>query len=425
MVAMTRREDVDQKKAVLAILIGNILEKYTTALYVFSTVFLAKYFFPEDQKVLGFLGTFAAGFLIRPIGGLLFGHIGDRIGRKMALVFAIFSVTFTSFVVAILPGYETLGGLASFILVICRILQGISASGEYSGAAVMITERFHDKNKGLLSGLLPATSIGGLFIGACVVWFCSWSIMPVWAWRVPFGVAGVVGVIGLYLRLNLRESPIFEEVCVREMRRQVPVRDLITNDLSAFVCMLIMAATATVAFYLPVVYVSDFMLPETLSKATKMGMNAIYMMTMILGLPVAGHLSDRFGRIPLMIISLLFFAFSVIPLFWVLINPTSLIYVGIAYFLMGLFSAGYVGPSVAFQSSLFPPTERYSGMALGASLGEAIFGGLAPLICMWLASTVNVYVGPALYLITCAVATVALIYSLSYAQRKQLREAFG
>ena len=187
-------------KTILTATIGNAIVYYDMTLYGFFAVFLSPLFFPSDNLItsqLSSLGVLASGFLARPFGGLIFGHIGDRFGRKKALIIAILLITIPTTVIGILPTYALIGIFAPIILVLCKLLQGICTGGEYSGAAIFLSEHHRGENEGLAGSILPVSSILGAILGTSLGGLFLLPEMPIWAWRIPFLLGGIFGIMPL------------------------------------------------------------------------------------------------------------------------------------------------------------------------------------------------------------------------------------
>jgi len=221
---------MNHKKAILAAMIGNALEYYDVMLYGFFAAALAPLFFPTTNhfvSITASLGTFAAGFLMRPLGGILFGHLGDRYGRRMALAFSILLVTVPTLTIGLLPTYEYIGIAAPIILVVCRLLQGLCVGGEYSGAAIFVIEHSKKKQEAFAGSVLCATGFLGGFLGTILGLICTLPYMPTWSWRIPFLIGSIIGLIGYYIRTQVDESPAYSQAMKRGEIIKSPLRDVI------------------------------------------------------------------------------------------------------------------------------------------------------------------------------------------------------
>jgi MHS family proline/betaine transporter-like MFS transporter len=409
-------------KTVLTATIGNAIVYYDMTLYGFFTAFLSPLFFPAENLLtsqLASLGVFAAGFVARPFGGLIFGHIGDRYGRKKALVIAILLVTIPTTIIGLLPTYASIGILAPIILVMCKLMQGICTGGEYSGAAIFLSEHHRGHNEGLAGSILPASSIVGAILGTSLGGFCLLPEMPTWAWRIPFLLGGLLGIIGYMLRSALMESPEFVVTQKGNHLVKLPILEVIKRDKQAFFCAFGISTYNIVLFYIPVVYIAQFMLPKEALASSGMFLNTGLMFLLIVLLPLMGFAADRLGKERIMKASVVTSFLLSLPLFFFLNHEPSLIHVFIVLIVFGFLMSASVAPSVSFLPTLFPIQERYSAMAMAIGLGEA-FGGTTPLICHGFVTAMGTPIAPAFYLMLCSfLGWIAIKYSSSLIRNQE------
>lgn len=410
-------------KTILTATIGNAIVYYDMTLYGFFAAFLSPLFFPVDNLLtsqLASLGVFAAGFMARPFGGLIFGHIGDRYGRKKALVIAILLVTIPTTIIGILPTYSSIGILAPITLVLCKLMQGICTGGEYSGAAIFLSEHHRGHGEALAGSILPASSIVGAILGTSLGGLCILSEMPTWAWRIPFLLGGVFGIIGYFLRSALIESPEFVATQTENHLVKLPIFQVIKQDKRAFFCAFGISTYNIVLFYIPVVYIAQFMLPKEALASSGMFLNTGLMILLIVLLPLMGFVSDRFGKERVMIFSAITSFVLSFPLFLFLNYENSLTNVFIVLIIFGFLMSASVAPSVSFLPALFPIQERYSAMAMSIGLGEAL-GGTTPLVCHGFVTAMGTPIAPAFYLMICSFfGWLAVKYSIN--QRSKIYE---
>lgn len=401
-------------RTILTATIGNAIVYYDLTLYGFFAAFLSPLFFPSDNlftSQLASLGVFAAGFMARPFGGLIFGHIGDRLGRKKALVASILLITIPTTIIGILPTYSSIGILAPITLVFCKLLQGICTGGEYSGAAIFLSEHHQGRGQALAGSILPASSIVGAIVGTSLGGLCTLSVMPDWAWRIPFLLGGVFGLIGYLLRSALIESPEFLATQKDNSLVKLPILEVIMQDKHAFFCAFGISTYNIVLFYIPVVYIAQFMLPKEAVASSGMFLNTGLMVLLIVLLPLMGFAADRFGKERVMKASIISSFLLSFPLFLFLNYDNSLTNVFIVLIIFGFLMSASVAPSVSFLPTLFPIQERYSAMAMAIGLGEA-FGGTTPLICHGFVTVMETPIAPAFYLMICSfLGWVAIKYS--------------
>lgn len=403
-------------KTVLTATIGNAIVYYDMTLYGFFTAFLSPLFFPAENPLtsqLASLGVFAAGFLARPFGGLIFGHIGDRFGRKKALVIAILLVTIPTTTIGLLPTYASIGILAPIVLVVCKLMQGICTGGEYSGAAIFLSEHHRGHNEGLAGSILPVSSIVGAILGTSLGGLCLLPEMPTWAWRIPFLLGGFFGIVGYILRSMLMESPEFVVTQQENHLVKIPILEVIKRDKCPFFCAFGISTYNIVLFYIPVVYIAQFMLPKEALASSGMFLNTGLMVLLIVLLPLMGFAADQWGKERVMKASVITSFLLSLPLFVFLNDEPSLARVFSVLVVFGFLMSASVAPSVSFLPTLFPIQERYSAMAMAIGLGEA-FGGTTPLVCHGFVAALGTPIAPAFYLMVCSVlGWVAIKYSRS------------
>ncbi|MBL0941656.1 MAG: MFS transporter, partial [Alphaproteobacteria bacterium] len=370
-------------KATIAAMIGNALEYYDVMLYGFFATMLAPVFFPASNQItsiISSLGTFAAGFIMRPLGGLVFGHLGDRFGRRYALVLAIFLVTIPTLIIGILPPYATIGIAAPIILVTCRLLQGLCVGGEYSGASIFVIEYARKGREAFAGSILCAAGFLGGVLGTFLGFVCTLPIMPSWGWRIPFLIGSVIGLIGYYIRTGVGESPEF----IRHQNEEIvkiPLFAILRDRKRNLLCTIGIGATSLIPFYMASVYMG-YLLSSKLNLPTSkiMLINVILNIFLMILLPLMGIIADKIGKAKLMIGSTCFSILSAYPLFLMLEKDLSLLNIIIIQTVLAIITAGFGAPSTALLSSLFPVHERYSGVGFGYALGGALLGGTTPLI---------------------------------------------
>lgn len=395
-----------RKKAILAAMVGNALEYYEVTLYGFFAVFLSPLFFPlEDPKnslMVSFVAL-AAGLFMRPLGALLFGHFGDKIGRKKVLLLTILLVTIPTTVMGLLPTYETIGIAAPILIVICRLTQGFCTSAEYGGAVTLISESSPKTSMGFSCSWLPCSSMMGATLGTMMGALCMIDGMPGWAWRIPFLLGGCFGIIGYFLRNNLQESPAFKKISQEHKTLKIPILDILKYKKRSFLCTLGMAAAMAAPFYISSTYILSIMVSPNvgLSSLQAMLCNVATMLFLACLLPITGYFSDKIGIRKSMILAALFGMTCALPIFYLISGSPNIFNLLLAQVLISLCAASLVGPSGAYLTSLFPARERYSGVSVGSSMGEAIFGGTSPLIAAALVTWTGSDISPAFYLIFC------------------------
>ncbi len=403
-----------KKKMLIGALIGNVLEYYDVALYGFLALILAPIFFPSTSDYLSntlasFL-IFAAGFLARPIGSLLFGHFGDRLGRKKVLVLSIMLVSVPTFTIGILPSYDSIGIAAPLILLIVRLLQGLSVGGECAGITVFLMEHAKEKKSYFIGSLMPSTACLGVIISTCLAAFFTMEFMPDWAWRIPFLLGAAAGIFGLYLRRSLNETPEFEKV--KSQRLVLPIKSVLINRWRSVLCVIGVTSAAVVPFQILFFYMNVTLIGELqIQTSHAMMISALLTSLLMIITPVAGVYADKIGAHKILNYSIFCTALFAYPLFTLMSNPS--VYKVLFLQVTLLFSnVGLQAVIPAFMSSLFPTRERYSGIAFSHSVGMAIFGGITLPLCVYMVENTGVVTSPAICIIlTSIIGLIAVSYS--------------
>ncbi|HXF90377.1 MAG TPA: MFS transporter [Candidatus Nitrosotenuis sp.] len=400
---------MNNKRTLMSAMIGNALEYYDVTLYGFFALIVSPLYFPSDDPLtsrITALGAFAMGFIARPLGGLIFGHIGDKWGRKRALVISILLATIPTFTIGVLPAYEIIGLWAPIILIGCRLVQGLCTAGEYSGASILIAEINQDNRRlGFACSLLPASSLLGACCGTGIGALVTLEFMPSWAWRIPFLLSLFVGAFGFYLRHQLDESPAFKQASSGQKLEKFPLLKVLKTEMRHFLCAIGIGSACISFFYILMVYVISLVeqTKNSLFAHHSMLLNMGVMAMWMLFLPLMGYLSDKIGIKRLMSIGATLMMTGAIPLFWYLHQEPTMSRIFLVMLFLTALGSAFVGPSCAFLATyLFPTEERYTGVAFGVNLGEAIFGASTPLVVFYLMSLTNNSHTPALYLIFCS-----------------------
>ena len=375
-------------KAILAGTIGTALEYYDTMLYMHFLPILSPLFFPsEDPSVSSLLGmsSFAVGFCMRPLGGLVFGHVGDRWGRKVALGISIMLISFPTFIIGLLPTYAQIGISASIALVLCRLIQNFCVGGEVIGGSIFLVEHAKPGYENRASSLLNVAVQIGSFIGAGLGLICLKSFLPGWGWRVPFLCGAVFGLFGYYVRKKIQETPSFLKINQDKNLAKLPVWEAIKRDKGNLFRTMGICAGVMAPFQMIYVYIGDILrtkfhlLPDQI-----LFHNMQLMILMILVLPIMGYFADKFGYKRVMSLSLLGAIIASYPSFWFIERTRNPSEVMMIQSILAILTCGVAAPCCVLVSNLFPVKERYSGYALGWSVGSILFAGLTPLFSLLL-----------------------------------------
>ncbi len=390
--------------------LGNVLEWYDFAVYGYFAPIIATQFFPEKDKLAGLIatfGVFAIGYLVRPIGGILFGNIGDKYGRKRALQLSVLLMAIPTTLVGLLPTHAQVGVAASFLLVLLRLLQGMSVGGEFIGSISFITEIAPPHRRGFFGSWTTFSTIGGVMLGSAIAALAhgvfSDSFLHSWGWRIPFLAGCLIGGFALWMRRGLDESPEFEKLKADGQVRKNPFKEAITEQPAAMLHVMALVMLMGAGFYTLFVwwptYLTTIVSPVVPHALTA---NTISMAVMMILIPFAGLWADKVGLKKILLLSLGGF----IVLTWPLFRFADYGVFGLALGAQLVFAVMMSKVQAAIPATMvgmFPPRTRYSGIGAGYNLSMALFGGTAPLVCTWLIKQTGDILAPAWYLILMAV----------------------
>lgn len=406
------------KKVVIAGMLGNGLEWYDYALYGHMAFIISKLFFPaadDTVNLLATFGVFAVGFVFRPLGAMLFGYIGDRYGRRVSLVIAILMMAIPTGCIGILPTYEQIGILAPILLTLIRVFQGLSLGGEFSGSIAYIVEHAPPEKRGIAGSASIASLIIGFLLGSFVSMTFSWLLPPEdfesWGWRIPFLIGIAIGLVGLYIRSHCDESPAYQKAREEGHLSETPLREAVTHHLPEMFQAFAIYMTVTMPFYLLSIYLITFTEKELGRTATEaLAINAVAMITLLLTNQLGACLSDRIGRKKVLMGAAAALLVAIVPLF-ILMGSTDFASILLAQVAFAFILGVYLGPVPAVLVELFPTSVRYTGMAISYNAAAALFGGTAPMVCVWLIShTGTFYAIPAYVMLCCTISLVTLLF---------------
>ena len=410
----TRSAPAMRRRAVTAAMIGNATEWYDYATYGYLAVVLATVFFPPTAPTLSLLAsfaTFAVAFVVRPLGAFLLAPLNDRIGRKRTLAITIFTMAGATCVIGVLPGYGAIGVLAPIALVLTRMVQGFAVGGEYGGASTFVVEYAPDARRGFWASWLECGAIGGFLLASglttSLTYVLSDAAMHSWGWRVPFLVALPLGLIGLYLRLRLTDTPSFTTLTERAAEARAPVREVLTGHRLRVVICGGIVVYSSIGTYVLLTYMPSY-LSQNLGMSSATAQLLVFVSGGVLtaAIPFAGVLSDRLGRRTMLIAAAVGYVVLAYPAFW-LIGQARWQPALAGMLLLTLCHVPILGTTTATLPALFPARVRGTGVAIGYNVSFAVFGGTAPLLMTFVVDATGSLFVPACYLVL--VALIALV----------------
>ncbi len=372
--------------------VGTLIEWYDFYIYGVLAVFFSQHFFPpgnEGTALLASLGIFWTGFIVRPLGAVVFGHFGDLIGRKFTFMLTLMLMGGATFLIGVLPEYRSVGALAPVLLVLLRVVQGLALGGEYGGAATYIAEHAPDGRRGFYTAWIQTTATLGIVTALLVILVCRGTLgdeaFSEWGWRIPFLISAVLVVASGYIRMRLAESPLFARLKQQGRQSANPAAESFGNARNwKLILLALFGATAPEGV---VWYTSQFYVLFYLTTVVKLSYTSVYVI-MIVALTLAapffvvfGSLSDRLGRRNIMVLGFGLAAISYWPVFtWFTTFRDSPVILTLFVFYLALLVTLVYGPIAAFLVELFPARIRYTSMSLPYHVGNGVFGGGVPFI---------------------------------------------
>jgi MHS family proline/betaine transporter-like MFS transporter len=407
--------------------IGNTVEWFDFAIYGFLATYIAEKFFPSGDETAALLNTFAifaAAFFMRPLGGFFFGPLGDRIGRQKVLALVILLMSGSTFAIGLVPSYDTIGVFAPLLLLFLRCLQGFSAGGEYGSGACFLAEYASDKHRGFVVSFLVWSVVVGFLLGSLTVTgletVLSEGAMDSYGWRIPFLIAGVLGAVGLYIRLRLGDTPEFEALRDEGEVASSPLKEAVTTSWRPILQIAGLVVIHNVGFYIVFTFLPSYF-TKTLgfTKTDAFVSITVASLVALILIPPLGALSDRIGRKPLLIAGSLAFAVFAYPLF-LMMNTGSLAAAIAAHAGLAAIESVFVCASLAAGAELFATRVRSSGYSIGYNVSVALFGGTAPYVATWLVARTGNDLAPAYYVIVAALVTLITVLTMRETARRPL-----
>jgi MHS family proline/betaine transporter-like MFS transporter len=394
------------RRMIAAGMIGNVLEWYDFAIYGYFAAAIGRHFFPHEDAVaqlLSAFGVFAIGYLMRPVGGVLIGHIGDRFGRRAALTFSVAAMAIPTFLIGLLPGYTTLGLAAPIALTLLRMLQGLSVGGEYTSSMVFLVEHAPAGRRGLMGALASCGACGGILLGSAVGAGFAASMSDValdaWGWRIPFLLGLVVGIAGYFLRRHVLET------LPAERRKRAPIVETLHDHWRIVLGFAGLSVFNAVSFYVGFVYlVSWLQTADGIAPARALEINSLSMAVLLPVMIATGLMTDRIGRKPVLLLACILGFVGAVPLFLLLNGPSDLSaqlgQLGLVV-IVGLF--GGAQPTIMVEAA--PLAVRCTAVALGYNITLGVIGGLTPLVATWLVDRTGEEIAPAFLIMAAAAVT--------------------
>jgi MHS family proline/betaine transporter-like MFS transporter len=401
-----------ERRTVIAGLAGNVMEWYDFGVYGFFAAAIGSQFFPSDNpatSLIASFGVFAVGFIARPLGGLVFGHIGDNLGRRAAVIGSVVLMIVPTLLMAILPTQAQIGIAAPILLIVLRLAQGLAVGGEYTTSMVLLVEEAQSRRRGLVGSFAPFGALGGLLLGSAVGAILM-AVLPEeaaasWGWRLAFFTGLLIGVVVFAIRSQL---PPERAILETGEARKSPLAEAFRTQWRTILKVIGFTLGNGVGFYLCFVFVSTWLKEHYhVSPSLALTLNSFAIFIMMILTPIAGAISDRIGRKPVILVGAAGFALFAWPLFKLMSNANvGSIVAGQCFF--ALFLACY-GASPAFLVEAFPKHVRCSGLSIGYNIAQSVFGGTVPMVAVYLTKITGDPLAPAFYL------SLAGIVSLSMA----------
>lgn len=386
---------------IFASILGNTLEFYNLTLYGVLASHFASLYFPSENKIISLissLAAFAAAFLVRPLGALIFGHIGDKMGRKKALGLSILCMGIPTIIIGLLPGYEKIGIIAPVILLLCRVAQGLCAGGEFNGAIIFALEHTEKERPGLVGGLIISSCLLGSIMAIGSAALVMQPHFPHWGWRAAFILGGLGCFFGYYIRKFLEESPAFSKLENSKRTLRTPLKSVLSKHLGSFWQVFSIGALDGILTYTLIAFFSVYLVNYLEISAQQAAYYSLAgFIACMIGCPFFGWYADKFTARETLILSCILVFGLCIPVFMAL-NANMWFSILFGHVLFGFLVSSIIGVQPLFSQSLFPTQDRYTGVSLAYSTGIGIMGGLSPLLLTAVTEYHSSLLAPSFYL---------------------------
>jgi MHS family proline/betaine transporter-like MFS transporter len=408
---------MNYRKSIISSSVGNLLEWYDFGLFAIFSPLFSRLFFPVEDSHLALIMTFgilALGFLCRPIGALIFGYMGDRKGRARTLRLSILMISLPTLLIGFLPTYAQAGIAAPILLTLLRIWQGISLGGEYSGNLIYLTESAPKNWRATITSLACTGANLGILLAGLVTtatsYYFSAALFQSFGWRLPYILSGLISLLIYCTRLNMEETVVFQQLQTENRLPKNPIIVMWKNNMPEVLRTVGLVCMGSTFYYLCFIYMPTFLMQNLhYSQAKAAALMTFFIGTMIFLVPLAGYLNDHVNRRTMLLINFCLITLVTIPGFYFLTQPQAAsIFLTLAVFTI-LSSLEQATTSVAVVEN-FPVPARYTGLSLGYNLGNALFGGTAPLVCEWLLTKTHTIYAPAIYIVLCGLLTGSVIF---------------
>ncbi|MGN7977603.1 MFS transporter [Microbacterium sp. 22195] len=417
------------RKVMTSSAIGHFVEWFDFAVYAYAAPVIAALFFPKTDAAAALMAVFAiyaVGFVARPVGAFLLGNLGDRFGRKRVLAGVILVMGISTTLIGLLPTYAVIGVAAPVLLVVLRMIQGLSAAGETIGSNSFVAEHSPTARRGFNVGMVYTWSNLPPVIAALLVLGLTTMLSPdayeSWGWRVPFLLGAPLAVVGLYIRTRVDESPAFLEMRESRQVEKAPIRTVFREQWRSMLVCFSIAAVASLGYYSLTGYFYSYMTVTIgLESSAALISNSIALLITFFTVPVAALVSDRIGRRRMLLIAGLFGAVVAVPAY-LLVGLGTLGAAILSQGLLGLALGLFFGPAGPAFVELFPARVRYTGASISYNLAFTIFGGTAPLLATGLISLTGSTVAPAWYVVIVTVLALLVVLTMPETNRRSMRD---